>query len=77
MQRYLGGERLFGGQNIEVFNGDDLLIHGSSLITTHMPIDAMNQHPCVSNGEDDQPGGANKTTKYRSCYINYLYLRQS
>jgi hypothetical protein len=37
-----------------------------------MPIDAMDQHPYVSSGEDNQSGGASKTTKYQSCYINYL-----
>jgi hypothetical protein len=41
MQRYLVGEQLFVGRNIEVFDGDNLLIHGPSLITTHMPIDVM------------------------------------
>jgi hypothetical protein len=53
MQRYLVGEQLFVGQNIEVFDGDNLLIHGPSLITTHMPIDAMDQHPCANSGEDN------------------------
>jgi hypothetical protein len=28
MQRYLDGERLFVGWNIEVFNGDNLFTHG-------------------------------------------------
>ncbi len=63
MQRYLAREQLFVGWNIEVFDGDNLLIHGPSLITTHMPMNAMDQRPYVNSGEDNQPGGASKTTK--------------
>jgi hypothetical protein len=54
MQSYLVGERLFVGWNIEVFDGDNLIIHGPLSTITHMPIDAMDQHPCVSSGEDNQ-----------------------
>jgi len=54
MQRYLAGEWLFVGQNIEVFDGDNLIIHGPLSTIAHMPIDAMDQHPCVSSGEDNQ-----------------------
>jgi hypothetical protein len=41
MQRYLVGEQLFVGWNIEVFDGDNLLTHGPISITAHMPVDAM------------------------------------
>jgi hypothetical protein len=51
MQRYLDGERLFVGWNIEVFNGDNLFIHGPTSITAHMLIDAMDQHPYTTSGD--------------------------
>jgi hypothetical protein len=54
MQRYLVGEWLFVGRNIEVFDGDNLIIHGPLSTIAHMPIDAMDQHPCVNSGEDNQ-----------------------
>jgi hypothetical protein len=39
------------GWNIEVFNGDNLFTHGPTSITTHMLIDAMDQHPCTISGD--------------------------
>jgi hypothetical protein len=54
MQRYLDGERLFVGWNTEVFNGDNLFTHGPTSIIAHMFIDAMEQHPCITSGEDNQ-----------------------
>jgi hypothetical protein len=42
------------GQNIEIFDGDNLFTHGPTLITTHMPADAMNQHLYTTSGEDNK-----------------------
>ncbi len=54
MQRYLVGEQLFVGQNIEVFDGDNLLTHGPTSITAHMPPNVMDQHLYTTSGEDNQ-----------------------
>jgi hypothetical protein len=58
MQRYLIREQLFVGWNIEIFDGDNNLIHGPPSITTHMPTNAMDRQPCVNNGKDNQLVGA-------------------
>jgi hypothetical protein len=52
--RYLAGEQLFMGWNIEIFDGDNILTHGPTLIIAHMFVDAMNQHPCTTSVEDNQ-----------------------
>jgi hypothetical protein len=54
VQRYLAREQLFVGQNIEIFDGDNLFTHGPTSIIAHMPVDAMNQHPYTTSGEDNQ-----------------------
>ncbi len=54
MKRYLAKEQLFVGQNIGDFDGDNLFTHGPTSITSHMPIDAMDQHPCIISGEYNQ-----------------------
>jgi len=48
------GKQLFMGRNIEIFDGDNLFTHGPTLIIAHMLIDEMDQHPCTTNGEDNQ-----------------------
>ncbi len=53
-QRYLTGERLFVGWNIEVFDGDNLFTHGPTSITAHMPANAMDQHLYTTSGEGNQ-----------------------
>lgn len=54
MQRSLVNEWLFVGQNVEVFDGDDLVSHGDALMNSHKSADAMEKNPCVINGEDGQ-----------------------
>ncbi len=54
MERYLAKERLFVGRNIEIFDGDNILTHGLTLIIAHMPTDIMDQHPCTTSGENNQ-----------------------
>ncbi len=54
MQRYLVGKWLFMGWNIEIFDGDNLCAHGPTLIIAHMLANEMDQHPCTTNGEDNQ-----------------------
>ncbi len=47
-------KRLFVGQNIKIFEGDNFLTQGPTSITTHMPKYTMDQHPCTTSGEDNQ-----------------------
>jgi len=42
------------GRNIEAFDGDNLLTYGPTLITAHMHVDAMDQHPSTISGDDNQ-----------------------
>jgi hypothetical protein len=42
------------GRNIEIFDGDNLLTHGPTLIIAHMLANELEQHPYTTNGEDNQ-----------------------
>jgi hypothetical protein len=57
MQRYLVGEQLFMGQDVEVINDDDHASHdGVSNRIVHKICDDKDVNPCTTTKEDGQLG---------------------